>query len=175
LAVGKIRRPHGVHGDLIVELLTDFPERLVEGKVVYEGEKHRELKIRSKRTHQTGLIMGFDGIDTPEEAGQYRNQILYVPTRDVPQPAEGEYFFHQLLDLVVVEDSGVELGTLTEVFETGANDVYVVTDSTGREILLPAIQDVIISIDLEHQRMVVHLIPGLVPTTAREDTDESDG
>ena len=175
LAVGKIRRPHGVHGDLLVELLTDFPERLVEGKVVYQGEKHRELKIRSKRTHLSGLILGFEGINTPEEAGQFRNQILYVSTRDIPQPAEGEYFFHQLIDLLVVEESGNELGTLTEVFKTGANDVYVVTDSTGREILLPAIKDVVKSIDLKKHRMVVHLLPGLVPPATRVDADESDG
>ncbi len=162
-------------GTLSWNCYTDFPERLVEGKMVYEGEKHRELIIRSKRAHQSGLILGFEGVNTPEEAGQFRNQILYVLTRDVPQPAEGEYFFHQLIDLVVVEESGNELGTLTEVFETGANDVYVVTDSTGREILLPAIHDVVKSIDLKKRRMVVHLIPGLVPTSAREDTDESDG
>jgi 16S rRNA processing protein RimM len=80
-----------------------------------------------------------------------------------------------LIDLLVVEDSGNELGTLTDVFKTGANDVYVVTDSTGREILLPAIKDVVKSIDLKKHRMVVHLLPGLVPPATRVDADESDG
>lgn len=162
LAAGKIRRPHGVRGDILLELYTDFPERLQPGKTVYLGEKHQQVTIRSQRTHKDGLLLGFDGYDTPEAAGPLRNQTLYVTREDSPELPEGEYYFHELIDLDVLEENGTRLGNLTEIIETGANDVYVVTSSSGSEILLPAIPDVIKEVDIKARRMTVHLLPGLL-------------
>jgi 16S rRNA processing protein RimM len=164
LAVGKIRRPHGLNGAVLMELYTDFPERLVPGKDVYWGEEHRKITICNQRPHKDGLLLSFEGLLTPEQVGQLRNQYLYVPTKDAPGLSEGEYFYHQLLGIEVVLDSGDDLGKLTEVIETGANDVYVVTTSSGVEVLLPAIKDVVKAIDLDEHRMVVHLLPGLIDT-----------
>jgi len=162
LEVGKIRRPHGVRGEMVLELYTDFPERLRPKKVVYLGEKQTRLVISSQRPHNEGLLLGFEGITTPEQAGRFRNQLLYVSAKEAGQLPEGEYYFHELLDLEVLDEDGSSLGVLTEVIETGANDVYVVTDEAGTELLLPAIPEVILAIDLEARTMRVHLLPGLL-------------
>ncbi len=168
LAAGKVRRPHGVHGDVFVELYTDFPERLQPKKDVYLGEKHERITIRSQRPHKDGLLLGFDGFDTPEAIGRFRNQTLYVTSADSPELPEGEYYFHELLDLNVFDENETLLGTLTEIIETGANDVYVVTTPSGTEILLPSIPEVVKAVDLEARKMTVHLLPGLVEETNDE-------
>jgi 16S rRNA processing protein RimM len=161
LAIGKVRRPHGVHGEVVVEIYTDFIEHLQPKEVVYLGEKHEKLIITSQRPHNEGLLIGFKGVITPEQAGRYRNQIISVAMSDIADLPEGEYYFHELLDMEVQDEEGNYLGILTEIMETGANDVYVVTDNSGRELLLPAIQEVILDVDLEAKRMKVKVLPGL--------------
>jgi 16S rRNA processing protein RimM len=162
LVVGKVRRPHGVHGEVVAEIHTDFPEGLNPKKDIYLGEKHVKLVIASQRRHNEGLLLGFEGVTTPEQAGRYRNQILSIASSEVSELPEGEFFFHELLGLEVMDEAGNLLGTLTEILETGANDVYVVTDAIGRELLLPAIPEVVLDVDLDAKTMKVRLIPGLV-------------
>lgn len=162
LVVGKIRRPHGVHGEMVAETSTDFPERFSPQKVLYIGKQHLKFTLISLRNHNEGLLIGFEEITSPEQAGQFRNQVLSIAIKDAPTLAEGEYFFHEMIGLVVVDEDGNDLGKLTEIMKTGANDVYVVTDPKGNEILLPAIADVILSIDMNTRTMKVHLLPGLL-------------
>ncbi len=121
------------------------------------------MKVVSRRVHSSNLLLSFDGIDTPEEVGRLRNQWVYVPANDRPPLSEGEYYHHQLLGLTATSDDGVELGKITDILETGANDVYVIRSDAGKETLLPAIQSVILDIDLDKGQMLVHLIPGLLP------------
>ncbi len=161
LVVGKVRRPHGVHGEVVAEIYTDFPGRLVPKKIVYLGEKHIKLVISSQRPHNEGLLLGFEGVTTPEQSGRYRNQVLSISASDASELSEGEFYFHELLEMNVVDDSGNPLGVLTEILETGANDVYVVTGTDGRELLLPAIPEVILEVDKEAKTMKVHLLDGL--------------
>jgi 16S rRNA processing protein RimM len=151
-----------VRGEVIVELYTDFPERLTPGLSVFAGEAHERLTISSRRAHKEGLLVSFEGLDTPELAGRYRNQILYVVRADSPELPPGEYYHHQLLGIHVVDDGGVPLGTLTEIIETGANDVYAVAAASGAEVLIPAIPQVVLGVDLEARIMRVHLLPGLL-------------
>jgi len=162
LAVGSLRRPHGVHGAILLEVYTDFPERLTEGTTVFLGGQHTPIKIRHIRHHNDGLLLDFDDFDTPEAVGRLRNQIVYVKTSDRPKLPEGQFYHHQLNGMRVRQDTGHELGSLTDIIVTGANDVYVVTTGDGRELLLPAIRDVILSIDIKENVMTVHLIPGLI-------------
>jgi len=162
LAVAKVRRPHGVHGEMVVEIYTDFPERLQPGKMVFVGTGKKQLTITSQRSHNEGLLLGFEGITTPEEAGWYRNQFLSISASDAHELQEGEYYFHDLLGLNVTDESDRSLGTLIEIMETGANDVYVVKGAAGTEILLPAIPDVVLSVDLAAKIMKVRLLPGLM-------------
>jgi len=163
LIVGFLRRPHGVHGELLMDIHTDFPERLRAGTKVYAGEDRKPLAIASTRPHgQSGLLISFRGISTPEQAGQLRNTWLHVPAKDRPSLSDGKLYQHQILGLRVVSDDGTDLGSLTEILATGANDVYVVKDEAGKEVLLPAIPDVILGYDLEKGEIKVHLLEGLI-------------
>jgi 16S rRNA processing protein RimM len=161
LVIGKVRRPHGVHGEMVAELHTDFPENIKPKKTLYVGEKHVEVVIVSLRQHNEGLLLGLEGITTPELAGRFRNQVLCIAAAEASKLAPGEYYFHELLDMDVMDEADKPLGTLVEILETGANDVYVVRTSTGAELLLPAIPEVILDVDLVAKKMHVHLLPGL--------------
>lgn len=160
MSVGFLRRPHGLKGEIIMDLHTDFPERMQKGRKVYLGEDHKPMTLTNVRPHQRGLLVKFDDIDTPEDAGLYRNQWVYVQTKDVPLP-EGQRYKHELLGLKVVDEEDNPLGELVEILETGANDVYIVRDDSGREILLPNIPSVILDLDVGARTMRVHLLEGL--------------
>jgi 16S rRNA processing protein RimM len=162
LVVGKVRRPHGVAGDVLVEVYTDFPGRLKPNVIVYAGENHIQLTIRRHRSHNDGILLGFDDYSTPEQVGRFRNQFLYVVEEDATELPEGEFYYYELLGLSVIDENGESLGKVTEIMQTGANDVYVVTNNAGREILLPAIAEVILNVDLEQKIIKAHLLPGLV-------------
>ena len=172
LAIGKLRRPHGVRGEIIMDILTDFPERLSCGSLLYIGETHQEIRLNSIRPNGTTLLVSFAGYTTPETAGEFRNQIVFVPAADRPPLPDGEYYHHQLIGLRVVSDEGRDLGVLREILETGANDVFVVRPSMGSDILLPAIDPVILQVNLEQGEMLVHLLPGLVEQVDEERDDE---
>lgn len=163
LVVGKLRRPHGVRGDMLMDVVTDFPERLRSGVSVYVGEDHQPIRIRSVRQAGQAVLIAFEPYRDPESVGVLRNQFIYVRADDRPPLPEGEYYHHQLVGLRVITDGGAVLGQLTSIIETGANDVYVVTLESGQEVLLPAISSVILDIDLEKGEMQVHLLPGLLP------------
>jgi 16S rRNA processing protein RimM len=163
LVIGKLRRPHGVTGEMLMDVLTDFPERLHKGVVVYMGAQHKRLKIRSSRNQNKSMLVAFDGYTDPDAAGELRNELLYVRSDDRPPLPQGEYYHHQVLGLQVVDETGQSLGVLTKILDTGANDVYVVQPAHGPEILLPAIEQVILDIDLDRNQMKVHLLPGLIP------------
>jgi len=163
LAVGRLLRSHGLHGEMLMEVLTDFPERLGPENTFYIGEQHLPIKILSRRGHQNGFLVAFEGIENPEMTVSLRNQYLYVSADDRPPLPEGEYYHHQLLGLKVVSDQGQEMGQLAGILETGANDVYIVRSEAKAEILLPNISSVVLKIDLEKGEMHVHLIPGLLP------------
>lgn len=162
LAVGKLRRPHGLRGEILMDVLTDFPERLIDGMILYVGEGHRPLRMLHQRAYRNARIVAFEGYESPEEVGEFRNQYVFIPTADIPLLPEGEYYHHQILGLQVVSETGESLGKIVEILETGANDVYVVRRENATDILLPAIDPVIIAIDLDRGEMRVKLLPGLV-------------
>jgi 16S rRNA processing protein RimM len=161
LAIGFLRRPHGVQGEIIMDLHTDFPERIKSGRKVLIGEKRQPHTFDTVRPHADGLLVSFRGVDTPEDAGKFRNQWVYVKAAEVPPLPEGQHYQYELIGLDVVDENGVPLGKLIEILETGANDVYVVKDEAGKEILLPAIPSVILNRDMERRLLTVHLLEGL--------------
>ena len=160
LSVGFLRRPHGVRGEIVMDLHTDFPERMKKGRKLFVGENYKPMTLTNVRPHQMGLLVKFQGVDTPEDAGLFRNQWAYVEAKDVPLP-EGQHYKHELLGLKVVDESDNPLGELIEIMETGANDVYVVRDNSGKEILLPNIPSVILDLDVDRGFLRVHLLEGL--------------
>ncbi len=172
LVVGFLRRPHGVRGEIAMDVYTDFPERLKSGKRLYVGEEHVLVQLAGVRPHQNGLLVRFKGVDTPEAAGQFRNQWVYVKTSELPPLPAGQFYQHQLLGLHVEDEQGKLLGVLVEILETGANDVYVVVDEKGRELLLPAIPPVILDVQPERGFIRVHLLDGLLDDASPEDAAE---
>ncbi len=162
LAVGKLRRPHGVRGEILMDVYTDFPERLLPGVVLYAGDQYKRLHLRSARWHGSALLVAFEEYSGREEVGELRNHVVYVPTGTRPPLPEGEFYHHQLIGMSVVEENGNLLGVVTEILETGANDILIVKTLESREVLLPVIDEVILAIDLARNEVRVYLIPGLI-------------
>jgi 16S rRNA processing protein RimM len=163
LAVGKLHRPHGVRGEMVMEVITDFPERIRPGMQVYVGDERQLLHIRQCRPVVNGMLVLFEELDTSEAAGEWRNAIVAVRADEIPPLPDGEYYHHQLLGLQVVSDTGLELGRVTQILETGANDVCVVRSEDGREVLIPMVEEFVLGIDPAAGMMRVHLLEGLLP------------
>jgi 16S rRNA processing protein RimM len=162
LAVGKLRHPHGVHGEILMEVYTDFPERIKPNTVLYLEEPGDQVILVKCRPHHKGLLLTLQGYTTPEEVGVLRNRILFVRRDDRPPLDEGEYYHHELLDKRVVSDDGRNLGVVTEIIETGASDVLVIRPQAGPEVLIPVNDTFIQDIDLDAGEIIVHLIPGMI-------------
>jgi 16S rRNA processing protein RimM len=162
LAVGKLLHAHGVHGEMFMEVYTDFPERLVPGVTLYLDSPAETLHLVKLRTHKAGLLMSFEGYTTPEAVGKFRNQLLYVRADDRPPLAEGEYYHHQLINLRVTSEAGEPIGVVREIIETGASDVLVVRPEFGPEVLIPIVDTFVRQVDLSIGTITVHLIPGML-------------
>jgi 16S rRNA processing protein RimM len=162
LAVGKLRRPHGVHGEMIMDILTDFPERLRPGVMLYLGAERQPQRVQKLRAYNKGLLIAFEGYLTPESLTRFRNQIAWVRADDRPPLPAGEYYHHQWIGLRIVDEKGKPLGRIMEILETGANDVLVVQPEFGAEMLLPVIDQVILDVNLEAGEMRVHVLPGIL-------------
>ena len=162
LVVGRLRRPHGVNGEILMEVITDFPERLRSGMTVYAGEDHLALKVRHSRPHENHLLLTFEGVADRDAAGVFRNELLYVRAGDIPALPAGEYYHHQILGLRVIDEGGEFLGSVVDILETGANDVFVVRPPHGPDFLVPMIDAIVLQIDLDAGDMRVHLLEGLI-------------
>lgn len=163
LVIGEILKPHGVHGEVRVMPHTDLPERFTWLKEIHLGEDDPQLvPVESVRFHQNLVLLKLSGYDSREACAVLRGQLLLIPEDEALPLAEGEYFLYQLVGLAVYTDEGEHLGSLVEVLETKANNVFVVRGSRG-EVLLPDIDEVVLEIDFEAERMLVHLLPGLLP------------
>jgi 16S rRNA processing protein RimM len=165
LVAGKLRRSHGVLGEMVMVVMTDFPERLRKGKTVYVGDQHQEVSIRSKRNHVEGMLIAFEGYETPESVAILRNEWVYVRTRGLPVLAKGEYYRHQIIGLKVVSDDGRIIGKIEDILETGTHDILLTRSETGSEVLIPSIAPFVMEIDLDKGIVLVHMIPGLEPET----------
>jgi len=166
LAVGRVLRPHGLRGELRVEILTDYPERLEQHAYFYlaspnSPEAVRRYPVDKLRRHKEVLLLKLGGCDDRNGADKLRGMLVQIPIEEAVPLEEGEYYHFQLIGMQVETESGELLGRIVEVLETGANDVYVVRGPWG-EVLLPAVEDVVLELDLEAKRMVVHLLPGML-------------
>ncbi len=165
LVVGRVGRPHGVRGELRVEVLTDFPERFAPGERLLIGHEGvaapQPVIIVSARPHQGNLLVRFDLASDRDAAARLTNQLLYVPTGDAHRLPEGTHYAYELEGLEVMTADGRRLGTVREVLETGSADVLLVSDGP-REVLIPMIATVIAAIDIEAGRVVVTPLPGLL-------------
>ena len=161
LVIGRILAPWGYRGQVRAEILTDFPERFSRLQEVDVGAEHRRYRVQSAHRQKGSVVLKLEGVDDPDQAGELRGEYLYVPLGEAMPLGKDEYYHYQILGLRVYTDDGRHLGPITEILETGSNDVYVVR-ADGREILIPALADVVQEIDLEHRRLIVALPPGLM-------------
>lgn len=163
LQVGVITSTHGVRGEVKVFPTTDDPARFKKLKQVIldDGKQQIDLEIASVKFFKNMVILKFKGIDNINDVEKYRRATLLVTRENAVPLAENEYFIADLIGLSAVSDEGEELGTITDVLQTGANDVYVVTTPQKEEILVPAIRECILAVDLDARRMQIHLLPGL--------------
>lgn len=153
--IGKFQRAHGVAGEIILGIITDFPERIKPGKVLFLGDRHSPWKISGCRPFHNNLLVTLEGIRNREEAAELTNLNAYVRTRDLPELTDGRLYHHQLIGLNVMREDGSQLGKVQEILVTGANDVYVIINPEGQETLLPAIDSVVKQIDLESGNIIV--------------------
>ena len=163
LAVGQLGKPHGVQGEITMRVLTDFPERLKAETTLFVGLDRKPMQIRHIRPAGTKILLTFDGIQNREQAGELRNQMVFIRTADTPPLPESEYYYHQLLGLCVESEDGQDLGRLEEILPTGANDVYLIRLPDGRELLLPVIEGILLDVDFHARLMRVHVLPGSMP------------
>ena len=159
LAVAKIHKPHGLNGEVSVELLTDFPERLIKGKQVYLGENHFPAQIDTIRKADKKYLISFVDHNSRDSVGSFRNEMVYVQGEDLPVLTNNEYYHHDLIGMRVISIEEKQIGVLIEIILTGANDVYVIKphNQDWKEILIPAIKSVVKKVDIEKKTMTVKL------------------
>ncbi|HLA45455.1 MAG TPA: ribosome maturation factor RimM [Aggregatilineales bacterium] len=168
LVIGQIIRPHGVRGELRVRVLTGYPERFNQLEYVVLGvdaeqESTSTYEVERARLHNDQAIVKIAGIDDREDADRLRNLFVMVSLEDAIPLEEGEYYQYQLIGLAMYTDKNEYLGDVLDILETGANDVYIVQSPRYGELLVPAIESVVQSIDLASQRIIITPIPGLLP------------
>lgn len=163
LECGKVVTTHGIRGELKVQPWCDGPEFLCDFPTLYlDGQGSASLRVVSAKAHKNMTIIKVEGIDTMEAAEGYRGKILFIRRSDAHMEP-GDYFIQDLIGLRVVDgdDPNLAYGTLSDVSETGANDVYHITTPQGGEVLIPAIKQVVLSVDLEGETMVIRPLKGL--------------
>ena len=164
LKVGVITTTHGVRGEVKVFPTTDGAERFLDIAYVLldTGREMKRLDIKNVKFYKNLAILKFDGIDNINDIEKYKGRDLWIPRDEGQELGDDEYYIADLIDMEVVLEDGSHFGTLTDVMETGANDVYIVERADGSEVLLPAIADCILDVDLEENKMTVHLMKGLL-------------
>lgn len=164
LEIGQIVNTFGIKGMVKIKPFTDDINRFDRLKKVYISNKNekKEYQIQEIKYHKNMVLMKLEGVDTPEQADLLRQSYLLVDRADEEPLEEGVYYIVDLLGLEVYTDDNKLLGKVDDIFNTGSNDIYVVKDEMGKQILLPGIPDVLKNVDLEKGRITVHLIPGLI-------------
>ncbi len=165
--VGIITSTHGLHGEVKVYPTTDDVKRFGRlKKVTLDTGKAQTsgmvLEIESVKYFKQFAILKFRGIDRIEDAEKYRRASLLVPRSDAVRLKKDEYFVADLIGLTVLDEDGTQIGILKDVIETGANDVYSIGLSDGRELLLPAIKQCVLEVDVEAGFMRIHILEGLL-------------
>ena len=161
IAVGRINQTWGLKGHVKVTPFTSNPERLTTGAELYVAGK--PTRVLDSVSPQGYPIMQFAGYENREAAQQLRDELIEIDEAALPNLPDHEYYIDDLKGLTVVASTGEEIGELVEVLTTGANDVYVVRREGQKDVLVPAIADILLSVDLEARRMTIELIPGLLP------------
>ncbi|MSQ23179.1 MAG: 16S rRNA processing protein RimM [Chloroflexi bacterium] len=161
IAVALATSPQGVQGELRCQLLTDFPERFNYTKRMFAGDEYREVLVERARLHRGGVVLKLAGVNDRDAAALMVGSLFYVPETEAVRLPPGTFFWHQIIGLRVQTQDGQDIGHVVEILATGSNDVYIV-DAGGREILIPATKEVVLSIDTQQGIMIVEIMEGLL-------------
>ena len=160
--VGKIVGVHGVSGELKILSYGDGTECLGLAELTLKVENsEKSYRVDEARPHKGVLLVKLSGVKTKEAAKELVGGLVMIPRSNLPKPEPGEYYHIDLIGLRVVTEDGLELGRLTDIITTGANDVYEIVGD-DKELLLPAIEDVIVNVDIEGRTMTVRLMEGML-------------
>ena len=159
IVVGAITKAHGLRGEVAVQVLSDNPERFADGATVWLKDG-RQLTVRGSRGAGARLLISFEEVGDRAAAESLRGAILVVPESMLPDLPEDQYWPHQLEGCEVTTESGRALGAIRDVIANPANDIWVTVEG-DREILVPAIHEVVVSVDIAGKRVVVRDVPGL--------------
>lgn len=173
--IGKVVAPFGVHGELKVLSLTDIPNRFAELATIHLGPDHKRHQIKSVRPYKGEMVvMMLAGIEDANVADTLRNLDLTIPIDQLAKLPPDSYYQHDILGLQVVTLSERTIGTIIDIIITGSNDVYVIKAADGKQILIPAIKDVIKQVDLIRKMMYIEPIPGLLEEDETTISDEGE-
>lgn len=156
VTIGKVVAPHGVRGDVRIAVLSDFPERFLDLDKVYL-DNGTKLIVEDARLHKQFVLLKFSGLDTMNDVEALRGRYIQVNREDVVVLPEGHYYFFDIIGLEVYTVDGDKLGIITDILKTGSNDVYVTETKGKKPILVPALKEVVRSIDIPGKKMIVKL------------------
>jgi 16S rRNA processing protein RimM len=165
--VGKIVNTHGIKGEVRVISKTDFPEeRYKPGNQLFlflpDTKEPIELTVQSHRTHKNFDLLTFKGYENINEVEKFKNGILKVPESQLGPLDEGEFYFHEIIGCLVFTVDGKEVGKVNEILTPGANDVWVVKSLSGKEILIPYIEEVVKKVDVKEKIILIEPMEGLL-------------
>ena len=162
--IGQIVNTFGIKGMVKIKPFTDNIEQFEKLEKIYIKNKKgkEEYKIEEVKYHKQMVLIKFEGINTPEDAEKLRQSYVLINRKDAQPLEEGTYYIVDLLGSDVYTDENILLGKVDDIYNTGSNDIYVIKDELGKQILLPGIPDVIKKVDIENKKITVHIIPGLM-------------
>jgi 16S rRNA processing protein RimM len=162
--IGQITSAHGIKGEVKVYPLTDNIKRYSKLKFVFlkTKEEYVKVEVRGVKYFKEFVILGLANIESMNDALKYKNEYIYIDKENVVKLPRDSYFISDLIDMEVTTSEGEYLGKIINVFSTGSNDVYEIKSVFGKSILIPAIKDVILEVDVENKRMLIKLLEGLV-------------
>ncbi|OEH85791.1 hypothetical protein BHU72_03135 [Desulfuribacillus stibiiarsenatis] len=162
--VGKIVNTQGIKGELRIVPVTDFPDRFQRGEeFIVEDAKGQQFVtiVESARPHKNFILLKFKDMNSINDVEKWKGGELFVTEENLAPLEEGEYYFHQLIGLQVYTEDQVHVGTLDDILQTGANDVYVVKRPGQKDLLLPVIDECIREVNLDKNQIIVYIMPGL--------------
>jgi 16S rRNA processing protein RimM len=165
--VGKVVNTHGIRGELKVISSTDFPDvRFAKGSrlllVDADGRNSLEVEVEAGRQHKNVFILKLSGLNNINEVEKYKGWDIKVTDKNLIELEEDEYYYHEIVGCRVVSEEGQEIGTVTEILTTGANDVWVAERPKGKPVLVPVIDDVLLKVDVEQKLITIRLLEGMM-------------
>lgn len=173
LEIGKIVSTHGIKGEVRVQPWCDSGAFMKKFSVLYLDKKgETAVKIVSCRPHGNVVIMKLEGVDTPEQAARLRSKVLFMDRNDA-KLEKGQVFIQDLIGCTVfdADNENKVYGKITDVSQTGANDVWHITDESGREFLIPVIPSVVLEVDAEHEKVIIRPLKGIFDGEVNGDED----